>query len=288
MATFNIIIITGLSGSGKSTALDALEDTGYFCIDNLPVLLLKKFLEIRSDSASEVKKTALCMDIREKDFAEKYDSVFRQLRDEGYRIEIIFLESSDAALIKRYSQTRRQHPIAMGQSLADSIRSEREMLQGLREASDKIIDTSELTVHQLRNAIVQYAGQDPEFQRMRIGIISFGFKHGLPLEADLLIDVRFLPNPYFVSELRNLTGKDLQVRRFVKKWPETRDFLEKYFSLLDFLIPLYEKEGKSYLTIAIGCTGGHHRSVAIAEELSAHLKGLGRSVVLTHRDIGLV
>jgi UPF0042 nucleotide-binding protein len=284
----SIIIITGLSGSGKSTALAALEDAGYFCIDNLPVLLLEKFLELYSGSASEVRKIALCMDLREKEFVDKYEAVFDQLRDDGFRLEIVFLEASDEVLIKRFSQTRRHHPVSEGKSLPDSIQAERALLRCLRDRADKVVETSDFTVHHLKDAILRHAVQDVEGQRMRIRILSFGFKHGLPLEADLLIDVRFIPNPYFVAALKKLDGREEQVQRFVKQWPETMEFFEKYFSLLEYLLPLYEKEGKPYLTLAVGCTGGRHRSVVIAEEIFAHLKGLGRGVTLTHRDIGLV
>ncbi len=283
-----MIIITGLSGSGKSTALAALEDIGYSCVDNLPVQLLPKILELRSQNSPEVQKLAFGMDLREKAFAEEYNTVFEPLRKKGFRLEILFLEASDEVLIKRYSQTRRQHPFYEKYSLPQSIRVEKELLTGLREDSDKIIDTSDLTVHQLKEMIFQYANRDIKTQKMRIWIISFGFKHGLPLETDLLIDVRFIPNPYFVPELKNLDGKNERVKHFVKKWAETKEFCEKYFSLLEYLIPLYEKEGKSYLTVAVGCTGGRHRSVVIADEIFMRLKGLRTEITLTHRDIELV
>jgi UPF0042 nucleotide-binding protein len=284
----SIIIITGLSGSGKSTVLAALEDAGYFCIDNLPVLLLEKFLELYSESASEVKKIALCMDLREREFVDRYEAVFDQLGDAGFRLEIIFLEASDEVLIKRYSQTRRHHPVSKGKSLPDSIQAERELLRGLRDRADKVVETSDFTVHQLRDTILRHAVQDVEGQRMQVRILSFGFKYGLPLEADLLIDVRFMPNPYFVAALKKLDGKDEQVKQYIKQWPETTEFFDRYFSLIEYLLPLYEKEGKAYLTLAVGCTGGRHRSVVIAEEMLVHLKGMGREVTLTHRDIGLV
>jgi UPF0042 nucleotide-binding protein len=285
MKDFNVIIITGLSGSGKSTALNALEDVEFFCVDNMPVQLLPKFLELRSWGVSEVQKFAFVMDLREKEFVEKHQEIFQQLRDEGYHLEVIFLKASEDVLLKRYSETRRQHPVSKGKSLLENIRSEKEQLKQLQEFADKIIDTTTLTVHQLKDAMIQYAHRSVQTERMRIAVLSFGFKYGIPLDADLLVDVRFIPNPYFVPELKKLDGKDEQVGRFVKSQTQTQEFLNKYFSLLEYLIPLYEKEGKAYLTIAVGCTGGRHRSVTIAEEILEHLKGLGKDVSLTHRDI---
>ncbi len=287
MKNLNLIIITGLSGSGKSTAIDALEDAGYFCVDNMPVVLLPKFLELRSGSVSEVQKLAFGMDLREKEFIKEYQTIFNRLRKEGYRLEVIFLEASEDVLLKRYSQTRRQHPAHQGRNLLESIQAEKEQLKGLKEFAGKIIDTSSLTVHDLKDVIIKHAERGVKTERMRITVLSFGFKYGVPLETDLLIDVRFIPNPYFIPELKNLDGKDERVKEFVKKWPETVRFFQKYFSLLEYLIPLYEKEGKSYLTIAVGCTGGRHRSVSIAEEISAYLKKLIRQVSLSHRDIEL-
>lgn len=287
MKNLNMIIITGLSGSGKSIAIDALEDAGYFCVDNMPVVLLPKFLELRSGSVSEVQKLALGMDLREKEFIKEYKTIFNKLREEGYRLEVIFLEASEDVLLKRYSQTRRQHPARKEGNLLESIREEKDQLKGLKEFAGKIIDTSSLTVHELKDVMIKHAERGVKTERMRITVLSFGFKYGVPLETDLLIDVRFIPNPYFIPELKTLDGKDNRVKEFVKKWPETTGFFGKYFSLLEYLIPLYEKEGKSYLTIAVGCTGGRHRSVSIAEEISAHLKKFNRQVTLNHRDIEL-
>jgi UPF0042 nucleotide-binding protein len=287
MKNLNMIIITGLSGSGKSTAIDALEDAGYFCVDNMPVVLLPKFLELRSSSVSEVQKLAFGMDLREKEFVKEYQTIFNKLREEGFRLEVIFLEASEDVLLKRYSQTRRQHPAREGRNLLESIRAETEQLKGLKEFAGKIIDTSSLTVHELKDVMIRHAERGVKTERMRITVLSFGFKYGVPLETDLLIDVRFIPNPHFIPEFKNLDGKDEKVKEFVKKWPETIGFFQKYFQLLEYLIPLYEKEGKSYLTISVGCTGGRHRSVSIAEEISTHLKKFNRQVSLSHRDIEL-
>ncbi|MCD4715236.1 MAG: RNase adapter RapZ [Desulfobacterales bacterium] len=285
MKDLNIIIITGLSGSGKSTAIDALEDVGYFCVDNMPISLLPKFLTLRSGGVSEVQKLAFGMDLRQKQFVLKYREIFHRLREEGYHMEILFLEASEEILLKRYSQTRRQHPVFEAGGLIDSIRAEREQLKGIKEIADRVIDTSNLTVHQLKDLIIQHANRGIKTERMRISLLSFGFKYGIPLETDLLIDVRFIPNPYFTPELKSLNGKDEKVKKFVNKWPETKEFFKRYFSLLEYLLPLYKKEGKSYLTIAVGCTGGKHRSVAIAEEIFLYFKDINGEVTLTHRDI---
>ncbi|SPD74251.1 conserved hypothetical protein [uncultured Desulfobacterium sp.] len=283
----NIIIITGLSGSGKSTALNALEDLGYFCVDNLPVQILPKFLELHSKSASGIRKLGFCMDMREKSFAGSCEAVLAELKRKGFHPEIIFLEASENALIKRYSQTRRQHPLFDGSSLLESIRAEKTLLKDLKAIADRVIDTTDISVHKLKDTIFLYADKDHETKRMRIQILSFGFKHGLPLEADLLVDVRFLPNPYFERDLKELDGKDLKVCQFVMISAETLEFLDRYVSLLAYMIPLFEREGKSYLTIAVGCTGGRHRSVVIAEEIFSRLRNLGINIDLTHRDIDI-
>jgi UPF0042 nucleotide-binding protein len=285
MKHLNIIIITGLSGSGKSTAIDALEDVGYFCVDNLPVVLLPKFLELHMGGASEIQKLALGMDLRQKEFVEESQKIFADLRKAGFQLRILFLTASEEALIRRFSQTRRQHPIHREGSLRESIRFESEKLEGLKTIANEIIDTTGCTVHQLKKDIIQWANQGRETNRMQINILSFGFKYGVPLESDFLLDVRFVPNPYFIPELKALDGKDERVRQFVNKWSETQRFLGKISELLNFLIPLYEKEGKAYLTIAVGCTGGRHRSVTIAQEIFAHLKDLGRPMTVTDRDL---
>ena len=237
MKDLNIIIITGLSGSGKSIAIDALEDVGYLCVDNMPISLLPKFLTLHSGGVSEVQKLAFGMDLRQKQFILKYQEIFNQLQEEGYHMEVLFLEASEEILLKRYSQTRRQHPVyEAGGRLIDSIRVEKKQLMGIKEIADRVTDTSNLTVHQLKDLIVKHADRSIKTERMRIAVLSFGYKYGIPLETDLLIDVRFIPNPYFIPELKNLNGKDEKVKKFVKKWPETRKFFKKYFSLLDYLL----------------------------------------------------
>ena len=287
MKGHKIIIVTGLSGSGKSTAIKALEDVGFFCVDNLPVVLLPSFLEIRARRSTDTSRLALVMDIREKDFLSSFSSVLDDLSGQGYRFEIIFLEASEQELIRRYSQTRRHHPLDGGQGLLEGIRAERLQLEGLREISDRVIDTSRYNVHELKVVVSQYALKETHGGRFETNIVSFGFKYGIPSEADVIIDVRFLPNPHFVSGLRELDGTSHQVQEYVKKWQETQDFLERFLGLIDFLIPLYQREGKSYLTLGVGCTGGRHRSVTIALEIFTYLQQKLENIHLTHRDIEL-
>ncbi|MBW2107983.1 MAG: RNase adapter RapZ [Deltaproteobacteria bacterium] len=282
-----IVIITGLSGSGKSTAMKALEDAGFFCVDNLPIVLLPAFLRVRIGQSWEVSNLALIMDIREKTFVSRYPEVFNELKGQGYQFEIIFLEASENDLIRRYSQTRRQHPLAREKGLLEGIRAEKAQLQDLREIADIVIDTSNCNVHELRAIVLRHVLKQIHGTQIQVLIQSFGFKFGIPREADLIMDVRFLPNPYFVPELKELDGTTAPVELYVKQWDQTRIFIDKYLDLLDFLLPLYEEEGKSYLTVAIGCTGGRHRSVVVAHEVFEHLKGKLKSVHLTHRDIEL-
>ncbi len=282
-----IVIISGLSGSGKSTAIKALEDVGFFCVDNLPVVLLPKFLELRTGSDSEISKLALVMDIREKDFVSTYSDVLDRLGKQGYRFEILFLEASEEMLLRRYSETRMHHPLAKGGSLLEAIHNEREQLEGLKGIADKVIDTSHYNVHELKAVILGHVVKAIQTGHVEVHLLSFGYKYGIPHDADLVIDVRFLPNPYFVPELKALDGTSPKVQTFVKRWDETQIFLKKYLDLLDYLIPLYEKEGKSYLTVAVGCTGGRHRSVVIADEIFEYLNKKTDHVSLVHRDIEL-
>lgn len=285
MEKLNIIIITGCSGSGKSTAIAALEDTGFYCVDNMPVALLPKFLEFPLQSGSEIAGLVFVMDLREKGFLSKYKSIFKELKKKGHNFTILFLEADEEVLLHRYSQTRRHHPLSQGKSLLDGIRAEKEQLQDLRSVADKIINTSRYNVHELKSVIKDIAQKSIKLALMRINILSFGFKYGIPLDANLVIDVRFLANPYFVPELKDLNGKDPKIKAFVINNDETRRFLKKYLDLLEYLIPLNEKEGKAYLTIAVGCTGGRHRSVAISESIFEHISKSDKSVIVTHRDI---
>lgn len=285
MTPCKIYIITGMSGSGKSTAVDVMEDAGYFCVDNMPVALLPKFLEMPIERQADKPGLAFVMDAREKGFIAQHPSVFEALRDSGHRLEILFLEASDQALLQRYSQTRRHHPLGRGANLLEVIQHERQALQPLHDSADRVVDTSEYTVHQLK-AVIRKLIQSEDLLKMQIHVMSFGFKYGLPTSADLLVDVRFLANPYFLPELKALDGESSRVREFVLGDAHSSDFLAKYLDLLDFLVPLYEKEGKAYLTLAVGCTGGHHRSVAIARCIFDHLHRRGWDVEITHRDIG--
>ncbi len=286
MKTLKIFIITGYSGSGKSTAVSAFEDSGYHCVDNMPVALLPKFLELPNADPAGIKGLAFVMDLREKGFVTNYRSVLDSLRQKGYRFQIMFMEASEEALLQRYSETRRHHPLAGGISLTDSIRTEKKMLASLRSEANRIIDTSHYNVHKLRSAILEIAAEGKKKIPLRVNIFSFGFKHGPPRDADLVMDVRFLPNPYFEPELKAFSGEDSSVRDFIFKNEETARFMDKYLNLLDYLVPLYEKEGKAYLTIALGCTGGRHRSVAVARAVYDHMKKYSHPIEIKHRDIG--
>lgn len=284
MKNLRIIIITGLSGSGKSTASRALEDMGFFCVDNLPIALLPKLFDFQLASFGEHSKIALVMDLREKDFLKGYPEVFARLREDGFRLEILFLEASDEVLVRRYRETRRTHPLADGGDVSEGIRKEREMLDSLRSLATLVVDTSAYNIHQLQEAIRELFGQRPPGRRMTLTFLSFGYSRGVPYEAEVLIDVRFLPNPYFVEKFKTLPGTDAQIREYLLGFEETRDFVSRFVGLLEYLLPLYEREGKVYLTVAVGCTGGRHRSVVIAEELGRSFSQ-EYSVRLRHRDL---
>lgn len=287
MKQLNIIIITGLSGSGKSTAVSAFEDAGYYCVDNMPVELLPKFLDLPIKNSSDLSGIGFVMDLREKEFLSKYPGVLNELNEKGYKYEIIFLEADEEVLLRRFSQTRRQHPLSPTDNLMDSLRIEKDKLSDLRKAAHKIIDTSNYDFHKLKSVISSIAKKNQPGDSLRLNIMSFGFKFGIPQDADLIVDVRFLKNPYFVPELKPLSGLNNEVRHYVLNNEYTRIFLEKYLDLLDYLVPLYKKEGKSYLTIAIGCTGGRHRSVAVSGAVYDHIIQKEQNICITHRDINL-
>lgn len=280
-----ILIITGLSGSGKSTALAAFEDAGFYCVDNMPVALLPDFLKLPIEREARNSGFVFVMDLREQNFLSSYKQVLADLKQQGYHFNILFLEADDQILLQRYSQTRRLHPLSNGRSLLEGIRAEKQQMAELKKAAQNVINTSAYNVHELKKLIFGIAQKMVHLRSMRLNIMSFGFKYGVPHEADLVADVRFLANPYFVPELKELDGECRAVKDFVLKNEQAHQFLAKYTDLLDYLIPLYEKEGKAYLTIAIGCTGGHHRSVAIARELYNHIKTQGKQIEITHRDI---
>lgn len=284
MHSQQIIIITGYSGSGKSTALDALEDAGFYCIDNMPVALLPKFLDLPLHSVSAIKGFAFVMDLRDRSFIAESETIFQSLRAE-HDFSLVFLETDEKTLLNRYKETRRQHPLSQGRSLIDGIRDEISRLKPLRIAADQIIDTSHFNVHQLRSKLLEFADKYRKSEPMHINVMSFGFKYGIPQEADMVIDVRFLDNPYFVPQLKDLDGETDAVHAFVMDQGNAHVFMDKLLDLLGFLLPLYGKEGKSYLTVAVGCTGGRHRSVAIARSLFNTLKPAHTKIALTHRDI---
>ena len=278
-----VIIITGLSGSGKSTAIHALEDLGYFCIDNLPVQLLPKVLELATGGGS-VQQLAFVIDTRLREFLDRAGDMIDQLRSEGVQLDVVFLEADEDELVKRYSETRRRHPMAPEDgTVREGIQRDQERLSELRHRADEVIDTTNQTVHELKALIQSHYGGE-ESPDLQVTVLSFGFKHGLPVECDLVFDIRFLPNPYFVSELRPLTGADPDVADYVLGFPETSRFIALFQEMAEFVLPLYEREGKSYLTIGIGCTGGRHRSIAVSRTVAERLKGRGWNVRVRHRD----
>jgi len=283
------VVLTGLSGSGKSQAIRALEDLGYFCVDNLPVALLPMLAELTLRAGSEITRAAVVVDVREGRLLKDFPTIYRRLKSmSNLNPVLIFLEAEEPALVRRFSETRRPHPLSPDRSAIEGIREERQAMKAMRRMADHVVDTSKMTVHELRHVFTSVArGKSPR-TRLVVTILSFGFKHGIPVDADLLFDVRFLPNPHFVPALRPHTGRDKEVRRFLDRSTATSDFLKHTLNLLKFLIPQYVEEGKSYLTIGIGCTGGRHRSVAVAEALKKGLSDLtGIQLRVAHRDIAI-
>jgi len=285
-----VVLVSGLSGSGKTTAIKAMEDMGFYCVDNLPIVLFPKFIDLCRQSVGRISKVGLVIDIRGEEFMANARQIIGELRRDGFPVEILFLEASDEILVRRYRETRRHHPLAVGVSIQKGIEMERERLMILRDLADKVVDTSNLNVHQLKEVITRFFVKESPPRRMALTVMSFGYSFGIPYEADIILDVRFLPNPFFINHLKRLTGEERDVREYVLRWPEAREFIARFLDFVKFLIPLYEKEGKAYLTIAIGCTGGRHRSVVIVKELGTILRDAlennGALLDIRHRDLG--
>jgi len=285
--TSRFVVLTGLSGSGKSQAIRALEDLGYFCVDNLPVTLLPMLAELTLRAGTEISRAAVVVDVREGKMLKEFPRVYKSLKKrKNLNPALIFLEAAEATLVRRFSETRRPHPLAPDRSAIEGIHEEREAMRAIRKLADHVIDTSEMTVHELRHVFTGVASGSTPGSQLVVTILSFGFKHGIPVDSDLLFDVRFLPNPHFVPALRQYSGRDQEVVRYLDRSSATHEFLDHTLNLLKFLIPQYAHEGKTYLTIGIGCTGGRHRSVAIAEALKKGLAGIpGVRLRVKHRDI---
>jgi len=278
-----LVILTGLSGSGKSTVLKAFEDMGFYCVDNLPVELMPIFAELHAAGEGDFARAALLVDAREGAQLEKLPPLLRHLRKD-HPIALVYIDASEDALLRRYSETRRPHPLGKDFSVRESLRHERALMEPIRKLADVVIDTSQFNVHELRQ-FVTTRFKNPDKRPMLVSVVSFGYRFGVPTDADLVFDVRFLPNPHFVPRLRRFTGKDPKVRRFIQSFPQTAEFLRRIEGLLTYLIPHYIREGKSYLTIALGCTGGKHRSVMLAESMKKALEKHGLSAKVVHRDI---
>ena len=286
MTPVSFVVITGLSGAGKSYAIKCFEDMGFFCVDNLPTTLIPTFADLvaRAD-APRRGRVALGVDVREGAYLSHFLEALAELRTRGHTVEVLFLEAGEEALVRRYRETRRRHPLAPDGNVLDGIRAERKALSTVREVADRIVDTSALTVHQLKDFLVDAYVAPKARPGLAVSLVSFGFKHGVPIDADLVFDVRFLPNPHFVEGLRPLDGRDGRVREFVMKHAESRELLRRIADFLSFVLPAYQREGKAYLTIGVGCTGGRHRSVALVEELRSYIETLGLTPALVHRDL---
>jgi UPF0042 nucleotide-binding protein len=285
MPPLHIVVVSGLSGSGKSVALRSFEDLGFFCVDNLPPPLILTFISLCVESNQAVTRIALGIDIREGGFLEDYFACHRQLRQQGHQVSVLFLETEDDVLLRRFSESRRPHPLATDRTVREGIALERQRLARLREQADWVIETSRLSVHQLKAAITGTYRTALKTNRLQIVLISFGYKFGLPSEADLLFDTRCLPNPHFHDALRDLTGESEEVSAFVLGHEQTKLFLDRLCAFVDFLLPQYEQEGRAYLTVGVGCTGGRHRSVVIVSQLARHLIGQGFQPIIRHRDV---
>ncbi len=279
-----VIIITGLSGAGRSEAAKAFEDLGWFVIDNLPPALIKTMLSLAFAPGNDLRRVAVAIDVRGGGFFTDAMDELEKIRRDICNYRLVFLEADDDVLVRRFETSRRRHPLGSDERVADGIRRERDMLRALREGADLVLDTTDLTVRELRSRLASFFGGATDPDDMRTTIISFGYKFGLPLDADLVLDVRFLPNPHWVDELRPLTGRQEPVRAYVLGQPETKDFLERARELLGVLLPGYHKEGRHYLTLAVGCTGGRHRSVVLADEIAAAVRDLGFTANVIHRD----
>ena len=278
-----LVILTGLSGSGKSTVLHAFEDMGFYCVDNLPVDLIPIFAELHSAGEGDFARAALLVDAREGAQLQKLPALLKHLRKD-HPITLVFIDASEDSLLRRYSETRRPHPLGKDVSVRESLREERSMMDHIRKLADVVIDTSQFNVHELRHFVTERF-KNPDKRPMLVSVVSFGYRFGVPTDADLVFDVRFLPNPHFVPRLRRFTGKDPKVRRYIRSFPQTAEFLKRIEGLLVYLIPHYIEEGKSYLTIAIGCTGGKHRSVMLGEAIKKALEKHSYSAKVVHRDI---
>jgi UPF0042 nucleotide-binding protein len=279
----SVVIITGVSGSGMSSALKAFEDLGYFAIDNLPAQLIPTFVKLCDDSR-EIDRTAFVVDVRSREFLSLFPRIHEELKEKGVDVTVLYLEADNEVLIRRYSETRRPHPLP-DQNVLEAIRQERELLKEIRDLADHVIDTSEHTVHTLRDVIKDRFAEESGAHELNVTISSFGFRHGTPRGLDMVFDVRFLPNPHFVPELRPLTGLDPKVIQYLQSESEVEDTIARLVDLLAYLLPRFQREGKSYLTVGVGCTGGRHRSVMVAEAISGRLNGLGYNSKVVHRDI---
>lgn len=282
------VVVTGMSGGGKTAALKMLEDAGFYCVDNLPVFLIEKFVELSTMPNGEISKVALGLDVRAGQSFTDVTRILKELKNKGYHIEILFMDANETVLIKRYKETRRVHPLAVDGRVEDGVRKERKILEGIKKNADYVIDTTKLLTRELKEELDRIFVKNEEYNSLMVNVMSFGFKHGIPVDADLVFDVRFLPNPFYIDELKTKTGNDKEVQDYVMSFQESEDFMKKLVDMIQFLIPNYIKEGKYSLVIAIGCTGGKHRSVTLANELYKRMKNQGNyGLKIYHRDVAL-